>query len=163
MDRLSEAETTGLFELAVRDAGEMQAETRSGGMTGRDVLVLLKVAAGWRGGAAELARELGLTAARTCLALERGRRVGLLDADKRAVQGEALAEFFAHGLRFVLPADVRGGRTAPIDPAAPTAAEGDERLGALLELADILRRDGPRERAAAARELARRLRAYSFS
>ncbi|NNN05199.1 MAG: hypothetical protein HKL90_04800 [Elusimicrobia bacterium] len=163
MEILSEAEMTGLFELAVRDAGETEVETRSGGMTGRDVLVLLKVAAGWRGGAAELARELGLTAARTCLALERGRRVGLLDADKRLVQREALVEFFAHGLRFTLPADVRGGRTAPMDPAASAAAEGDERLGALLDLADIMRRDGPRERAAAARELARRLSAYSFS
>jgi hypothetical protein len=145
----------GLFERVLRDMESPDAAaTRAGGATARDLLVLLKLAAaGPDATAADMARELSVPAADVSLGLERCRRVGLVDAEKRRVEADALLEFFEHGLRFVFPAEIFGrGRAAPLDPAAPRAAE-DPRLDELLRCADALRGSGRRERAAAAREL----------
>jgi hypothetical protein len=155
MDTIMDA-GTGLFERVLRDMQAPDAAaTRAGGVTARDLLVLLKLAAaGPETTAAELARELALPTADASLGLERCRRVGLVDADKRRAEPDALLEFFEHGLRFVFPAEVFGrGRAIPLDPAAPRAAAADARLDELLRLVDVLRGSGRRERAAAAREL----------
>jgi hypothetical protein len=155
----------GLFERVLSDMRSPDAAaTRAGGVTARDILVLLKLAAaGPDATAAELARELSIPAADVSLGLERCRRLGLVDAEKRRVETDALLEFFDHGLRFVFPAEVYGrGRVIPLDPAAPHAA-ADARLGELLRLVDVLRGSDRRERAAAARELGNILRTRAFS
>ena len=140
----------GLFELALRGMGA--AATRQGGISARDLSVLLAVAARGRAewSAAELARELGVPALDVSLGLERARRVGLMDAEKRRVLKEPLLEFLVHGLRYVFPAEVgarcRGFATAqlagryvwparegdssgralpPLDAAAARAADGN--------------------------------------
>jgi hypothetical protein len=171
---------TELYELALRDAGA--AAARGGGVTARDVVLLLAAAAKsgapWR--ALDLARELGLPPLEVSMGLERARRVGLLDDDKRRVMKEPLLEFLAHGLRFAFPAEIgapcRGFATAqlagrfvwpsrdgdasgralsPLDAAAARAA--DARLRELLALADALRVGPAWERALALRELSRRI------
>jgi|GEM_PF-1540992 len=155
-----------LFERVLRDMRETGAAgSRGGGATARDLLILLKIAAApGRLSVAELASELGIALADVSLGLERCRRVGLVDAEKRRVEVEELLEFLTHGARYVFPAEARGrGRVAPLDPAAPRAAESDERLRRLLALADALRDGAAPGRAAAARELARVLREGAFS
>lgn len=172
---------TVLFEDALRAAAG-GAAARGGGLVGRDLLVLLKLAAaGTEETVAAMAAELGLPAAEVSLGLERCRRVGLVDGEKRRVMKEPLLEFLAHGARFVFPAApgavARGIATAalagrfvwrsaeggahgralePLDPAAPRAAVLDPRLHELLALVDVLRAGAERERAIAARELGRR-------
>jgi hypothetical protein len=171
-----------LYELAIRDAGAVpSAASRQGGITARDLTVLLAVAAKGRGPwrAADLARELDVPALDVVLGLERARRVGLVDEDKSRVLKEPVLEFLLHGLRYVFPAEVgascRGIATAqlagryvwpardgdafgravtPLDAAARSA---DGRLRELLGLVDVLRVGPVRERALAERELARRL------
>ena len=153
-----------LFETVLRDVqSSAAAGSRGGGATARDLLILLKLAAAGPGvSAAGLAEALAVPAADVSLGLERCRRVGLVDADKRRVEIDALLEFVEHGLRFVHPAEVFGrGRILPLDPAAPPAATADPVLAELLRLVDILRGAGRRERAATARELARILRESS--
>ena len=157
---------TGLFERVLSDLKSPgAAASRAGGATARDLLILLKLAStGPEASAADLARELEIPAADVTLGLERCRRVGLVDAEKRRVQTDACVEFLEHGARFVYPAEPWGrGRVTPLDPAAPSAAAADARLGDLLRLTDVLRAGGPRERAAAARTLANILRTRAFS
>src|ERR1051326_1536851 len=120
MGTASDGRATGLFESAVRDLEDGVAPpARSGGVTARDLLVLLKLASsGPDAACADLARELGIATVEASLGLERCRRVGLVDAEKRSVSKPALLGFLEHGLRFVFPAEfVVSGREAPT--AAP--------------------------------------------
>lgn len=176
-----------LYDLAVRDFGARgPAPTRSGGVSGLDLAALLAVVAKgrspWR--TADLARELDAPALEVSLGLERARRVGLIDEEKRRVLKEPLLEFLVHGLRYVFPAEIgsscRGFATAqlagryvwpardgdatgraltPLDSAAARAA--DVSLRELLGLVDVLRVGLVWERALAVRELSRRLDASS--
>lgn len=182
METASEDLGTELYELALSGLRDAPGATRSGGLTARDLLILLAVAARegapWR--AADLARELGIPALDVALGLERARRLGFLDEEKRRALKEPLLEFLVHAIRYVFPAEIgaacRGRATAqlagryvwpspdgeasgraltPLDPAAARA--GDGRLRELLSLVDVLRAGPARERALAAREIARRL------
>ena len=173
-----------LYEMALRDAqATALAGSRSGGVTARDLLVLLKIAAaGPQRRFSDVARELGVRASEASVSLERCRRVGLIDGEKRRVLRGSLLEFLEHGTRFVFPAEIgataRGVATAelagryvwasvegeswgsavtPLDPLAPGAAAIDERLRELLRLVDALRLGGAGERRIAARDLGRRL------
>jgi hypothetical protein len=145
-----------LYDLVLRDVGTAPPARRSGGITARDLLVILAVAAKGRHpwSAAELARELALPYLDVSMALERARRVGLMDAEKRRAHTEPLLELLAHGARFVFPAEVRPRGIVPLDEAAIRADDG---LRAILGLVDVLRAGNPRERVVAARELAGRL------
>ncbi len=157
---------TGLFERVLRDLQSPAASiTRSGGVTARDVLVLLKLAAaGPEIATADLAAALAVPIADVSLGLERCRRVGLVDADKRRVEPDALLELVEHGLRFVFPAEAFGrGRIVPLDPAAPFAVAEDARLAELLRLVDAARGSDRPGRAAAVRELARMFRERALS
>jgi len=165
MDTIMDA-GTGLFESVLRDMqSSPAAPTRSGGVTARDLLVLLKsAAAGPDASAAELARGLEIPAADVSLGLERGRRVGLVDAAKRRIQTEEFLEFCEHGLRFVFPAEVIGpGRVLPFDPAVPRAAATDARLKELFKHVDALRGGERRARSTALRELRELLREYRLA
>ncbi len=173
-----------LYELAIRDASA-SAASRGGGITARDLTVMLAVAARGRApwGAAGRARGRGVAARGAGLGVERARRVGLVDAEKRRILKEPLLEFLVHGLRCVFPAEIgapcrgiataqlagryawpsrEGGATGraltPLDGAALAA---DGALRELLSLVDVLRVGSAWERAIAARELARRLDASS--
>lgn len=175
--------TTELFEAALR--GAHPAERRSGGLTARDLVLVLCVAA--KGGApwlaTDLARELGLSAYEVGVGLERARRVGILDEEKRAVRSAALMEFLTHGLHYVFPAEIGGVRRGlptaelagrfvwpadegevsgralePLDPCA-RRAKGTARE--LLSLTDTLRAGKAWERMLAVRELRRLLDAAS--
>jgi hypothetical protein len=139
------------------------AASRSGGVTARDLLILLKLAAaGPDVSAAGLAAALTVPAADVSLGLERCRRVGLVDADKRRVEIDALVEFLEHAARYVFPAEHRGrGRVSPLDSEAPRSAAEDARLGELLHLVDVLRTHGREQRRKAARELSCLLRGPS--
>jgi hypothetical protein len=157
---------TALFERVLRDVQSADAAAgRAGGATARDLLILLKLAAaGPEISTADLAAELAIPIADVTLGLERCRRVGLVDADKRRVEPDAVLEFFEHGLRFVFPAELLGrGRIVPLDPAAPRAAAADPRLVELLRIADASRGSDRRARNAAVRELAEILRERAFS
>jgi hypothetical protein len=175
-----------LYELVMRDFGAAPpAPARSGGVTARDLLVLLAVAAkgrsSWR--AADLARELGLSFLDVSLGLERARRVGLMDDEKTRVLKAPMLEFLVHALRYVFPAELgassRGLPTAqlagrfvwpsrdggasgralsPLDAAAARAGGG---LRELLGLVDVLRVGLVWERTLAVREISRRLDASS--
>ncbi len=175
--------TTELFEAALR--GAHPAETRSGGLAPRDLVLVLAAAAkgGGEWGASDLARELGLPVYEVVVGLERARRVGLLDEEKRRVRAAALLEFLAHGLHYVFPAELggtrRGRATAelagrfvwpddggeatgraltPLDPCARRAAGAAREL---LSLVDTLRAGLAWERMLAIRELRRRLESAS--
>jgi hypothetical protein len=172
---------TELYDQAMRDMAAGPAATRSGGISARDLTVVLAAAAKgrapWR--AAELARESGIAALEVSLGLERARRVGLLDEEKRRVLKQPLLEFLVHGLRYVFPAELgaagRGFATAqlmgryvwpspdgethgrgltPLDPAALRSAG---RARELLTLVDVLRIGHVWERTIAVREIAGRL------
>lgn len=170
---------TGLFEAALRGAAEAQT-TRAGGITARDLVLVLAAAARsgepWR--AVDLARELGLPAYEVVVGLERARRVGLLDAEKRRARVEPLLEFLAHGLRYVFPAEIgperRGIATAELAgrfvwpreggaasglslaPLDACAARASGSARELLSLVDVLRAGRAWERALALREIRRR-------
>jgi hypothetical protein len=173
---------TELYELAIRDAAASPIASRQGGITARDLTVLMAVATKGRApwGAAELARELGLSALDVGMGLERARRVGLLNAEKHRVLKEPVLEFLVHGLRYVFPAEVgamgrgiataqlagryvwpardgdaSGRALAPLDAEAARAAQ--PALRELLGLVDVLRVGLVWERSLAVRELARRL------
>jgi hypothetical protein len=175
--------TTELFEAALR--GAHPAETRSGGLTARDLVLVLCVAAKGRAawGAAGLARELGLSAYEVVVGLERARRVGILDEEKRAVRTAALMEFLTHGLQYVFPAEISGTRRGiptaelagrfvwptadgeatglalePLDPCARRTAGAAREL---LSLVDTLRAGRVWERMLALRELRRSLHVLS--
>jgi hypothetical protein len=177
---------TELYELVMRDFGAAAPPpSRSGGVTARDLLILLAVAAKgrapWR--AADLARELGLPFLDVSLGLERARRVGLMDEEKRRALKAPLLEFLVHALRYVFPAELgaccRGFATAPLagrfvwpardgdasgralTPLDAAAARADGRLRELLGLVDVLRVGLVWERALAVREISRRLEASS--
>ena len=177
---------TELYELAIRDAAAAPTTaTRHGGITARDLTVLLAVAAKgrapWR--AAGLARELGISALDAGMGLERARRVGLVDEEKRRVLKEPMMEFLGHALRYVFPAEVgapcRGYATAQLagryvwpgrdggangralTPLDEAAVRTEGRLRETLGLVDVLRVGLAWERGVAARELARRLDASS--
>ena len=83
---------TDLYDLVMRDMAAAPAATRAGGITARDLVVVLAVAVkggrAWR--ATDLAGELGLAALDVSLGLERARRVGLMDAEKRRVLKEPI-------------------------------------------------------------------------
>ena len=174
-----------LYELVMRDFDAAPAATRSGGVTARDLLVLLAVAAkgraSWR--AVDLARELGVPFLDVSMGLERARRVGLMDEEKKRALKEPLMEFLIHALRYVFPAEIgaacRGIATAPfsgrfvwptrdgdalgraltpLDGAAPRA---DGRLRELLGLVDVLRVGLVWERDLAVQEISRWLDASS--
>ena len=92
------------------------------GLKPQDLVVLLKVLAlgkkPWRH--LELAYELGMSQSEVSSALERARRLGLLDAAKKRVQKPALKEFLKYALKFMFPAEpgplVRGLPTAHSAP-----------------------------------------------
>jgi len=85
-------------------------------------VVLLKVLARgnkpWRH--LELAYELGMSQSEVSSALERSRRLGLLDDSKKKIQKPALKEFLKYALKFVFPTEpgplVRGLPTAHSAP-----------------------------------------------
>ncbi|MFI5347652.1 MAG: hypothetical protein ACHQ51_14855 [Elusimicrobiota bacterium] len=170
-----------LYDLVMRDLAAAPAATRAGGVSARDLTVVLAAAAKgrqpWR--AAELARELGLSPLDVSLGLERARRVGLVDEEKRRVLKEPLLEFLVHGLRYVFPAELgssgpgtataqlagryvwpladgesHGRHLTPLDPAALRAVGAAREL---LGLVDVLRIGHVWERTIAVREIARRL------
>lgn len=104
------------------------------GLKPQDVVVLLKIAAkggeSWR--AVDLAGELGISASEVCMALERARRVGMLEDGKRRLRKAPLLEFLVHGLKYVFPAEpgalCRGVPTAHSAPPLAgriVAEEGD--------------------------------------
>jgi hypothetical protein len=175
-----------LYELVMRDLGAAgPPATRSGGVTARDLLVLLAVAAkgraSWR--AADLARELGLPFLDVSVGLERARRVGLMDKEKCRVLKEPMLEFLVHALPYVFPAEIgaacRGVATAPLagrfvwpardggasgralTPLDGAATRADGRLREWLGLVDVLRVGLVWERTLAVREISRRLEASS--
>ena len=88
----------------------------------QDLVVLLKVLVRgkkpWRH--VELAYELGMSQSEVSSALERAKRLGLLDATKKKVQKAALKEFLKYALKFMFPAEpgpmVRGLPTAHSAP-----------------------------------------------
>lgn len=172
--------TAGLFEAALR--GASAGATRSGGITARDLVLVLCAAArsgDWR--ADELAQELGISAYEAGIGLERARRVGLLDEEKRRARPEALLEFLAHGLHYVFPAEIgraqRGVPTAELAgrfvwpsehgdatgralaPLDPCVLRTTGRAREFLALVDALRAGNVWERMLAIREMRRLLSA----
>ncbi len=95
------------------------------GVKSQDILILLKIVCWrdqeWR--SLDLARELKLSPAEVCMALERARRVGFLDPQKQSVMKAPFLEFLLHGVKYVFPAEpgplCRGIATA--HSAAPLA------------------------------------------
>lgn len=95
------------------------------GVRPQDVLILLKIVCWrdkeWR--SLDLARELQLSPAEVCMALERARRVGFLDAKKQTVMKAPFLEFLLHAVKYVFPTEpgrlCRGIATA--HSAAPLA------------------------------------------
>ena len=177
---------TELYELVMRDFGAAgPPATRSGGITSRDLLVLLAVAAKGQApwSAADLGRELGLPFLDVSMGLERARRVGLMDEEKKRARKEPMLEFLVHALRYVFPAEVgpacRGFATAPLagrfvwpsrdgdasgralTPLDAAALQAGGRLRELLGLVDVLRVGLVWERTLAVREISRRLHASS--
>lgn len=57
----------------------------------------------WQG--IELAKELGMSAFEVSIGLERCRRSGFLDPEKRKLIRAALQEFLVHGLKYTFPAE----------------------------------------------------------
>jgi len=88
------------------------------GIKSQDLVVLLKVIARhekpWRH--LDFAYELGMSQSEVSSALERARRVGLLDGTKRKVIKSAFFDFLKYGMNYVFPAEpgplVRGMPTA---------------------------------------------------
>lgn len=99
------------------------------GVRPQDVLVLLKIACRrgreWR--SLDLAKELSLSPAEVCHALERARRVGFLDADKRIVMKVPLLEFLIHGVKYVFPAE-----PGPLRRGIPTAHSAPPLAGRIV-------------------------------
>lgn len=96
------------------------------GLKPQDILVLLKLlAAGekrWR--MVDLGLELGLSQSEISMALERARRVGLIDASKKKVIRSAMEEFLLHGLKYVFPAEIGMlCRGIPTSHSAPPLAK----------------------------------------
>ncbi|MBI5883979.1 MAG: hypothetical protein HZB91_12845 [Elusimicrobia bacterium] len=87
-------------------------------MKPQDVLILLQIAC-WKERdwlSIDLARELRISTAEVSMALERTRRAGLLDRQKRKVVKAALLEFVLHAVKYVFPAE-----PGPLCRGIPTA------------------------------------------
>lgn len=68
----------------------------------------------------KLGAAIGISASQAHSAAKRAAKSGLLDWESRSVRREALAEFLAHGLRYVFPAQWRAvTRGVPTSYAAP--------------------------------------------
>lgn len=90
----------------------------SRGMRPQDVLVLARLLVNGNRSrkVLDFAYELGLSQSEISMSLERCRRAGLIDLQKKNVQPLALREFLLFGLKYVFPAElgavVRGTPTA---------------------------------------------------
>lgn len=84
----------------------------------QDILVLLKILSkgeqAWR--LIDLGVEMGLSQSEVSMALERARRCGLLEQEKKKIIKAALEEFLLHGLKYVFPAEL-----GPVVRGIPTA------------------------------------------
>ena len=102
----------------------------------QDIVVLLKLAdkqPGWT--FEEVAVELGLSPSAVHRSLDRAKQAGLYDARRKAVNGDALFEFLAHGARYVFPA-VRHGEARGV-PTAWAAPPLTDRLSSSGENAPV--------------------------
>jgi len=92
------------------------------GMRPQDILVLAKLSVQGNkpSRVLDLAYELGLSQSEVSMALERCRRAGLLDPEKRKPLPSAFREFLLYGLKYVFPGElgsvVRGVPTAHSAP-----------------------------------------------
>ena len=160
-------------------------------INGRDVLVLLKVAAHQNEALSvrRLAAGLEMSPSSVADSMKRLRAVGLMKQSSAAeINRISTREFLIHGLRWIAPGIVsgielglptagaasplreqligaeemvmplkggphRGAAVAPIDEAAPRAAQLDPQLHKLLALADAIRVGDARSKQLAAREI----------
>ena len=90
-------------------------------MKPQDILVVLKLlVAGWPGSYAMLGQQLGMSPSMAHSAVSRARQSGLLHPLEYAPNKSALAEFLAHGVRYVFPVELGSlTRGMPTSYAAP--------------------------------------------
>lgn len=102
----------------------------SSGIKPQDILILLKLSTwkdqpDWKG--IDLAKELGLSPFEVSIGLERSRRSGFLDSEKRVLRRSALLEFLIHGIKYAFPAE-----PGPICRGMPTAHSAPPLVGKII-------------------------------
>lgn len=106
--------------------GSYSAQRAQQGIKAQDILVLLKLLASgereWR--MVDLAAQLGLSQSEVSVALERAKRAGLIDDEKKKPVKSAMEEFLLHGLKYVFPAEIGMlCRGIPTSHSAPPLAK----------------------------------------
>lgn len=107
-------------------SGNYLAQRARQGLKPQDILVLLKLLAleGKPRRLVDLAMELGLAQSEVSASLERARRSGLINAQKKELIRSALEEFLIHGLKYSFPAEIGMlARGIPTSHSAPPLAE----------------------------------------
>ncbi|MFA6316921.1 MAG: hypothetical protein WC943_05830 [Elusimicrobiota bacterium] len=107
-------------------SGNYLAQRAQQGLKPQDILLLLKLlaSAGKRWRLVDLAMELGLAQSEVSASLERAKRSGLIDPEKKSPNKSALEEFLIHGLKYVFPAEIGMlARGIPTAHSAPPLAK----------------------------------------